>query len=149
MDRRLVVGLRFNFMAERRSMRIMDQDPRSVRRQRRRNYCEFHRLRIGRAGVQVIRHRYNRKQNADHAYQRDQSNRCALRVCDTETSPQQQQSGSQACPNKIECEFHSLASRICYQERLFNVTNVIKPRGWAIEGKQPFTEPGTVHSAAA
>ncbi len=89
-------------------MRIMDQDPRFVGRQRRCEYRELHCFRIGRAGVQIVRHRDNRKQDADHAYQRDQSNRRALRVCKTKTPPQQQQSCSQAGPNEIECEFHSL-----------------------------------------
>ena len=114
MDWRPVVGLEFQFMEKRRSIRIMDQNPRPVGDERRREHGKLHRLRISRAGVQVVRHRDDRKQKADHARERHQGYRGTLMSGAPKPQPQQQQNSGDACPDKIEYEFHSFAKlRIC------------------------------------
>lgn len=71
---RAKIVLNFNLMAKRRRIRIVDQHPRAAARQKMRQQGQFrfHRLRLGRAGIEIVRHRNNGKQDADHTQQRQQ-----------------------------------------------------------------------------
>ena len=101
--------MRFNLVAKRGRVRVIYQHPQAAGQQKRRHHRQLrlHRFRFGRAGVEIVCHGDNGKQNADDTQQGQQSN--ARLACagarETRSRPEKQQRGRNAGPNDIENKF--------------------------------------------
>jgi len=79
---RAKIVLNFNLVVKRGRIRIVDQHPRAAAHQKMRQQGQFrfHRLRLGRPGVEIVRHGDDWKQNADHAQQGQKRGRRSTRI---------------------------------------------------------------------
>lgn len=108
---RTKIVLDLDFVVKSRCVRVIHQHPQNAGQQK---WCShrqlrLHRFRFGRAGIEIVRHGDNGKQNADDTQQGQQSNARPARAVAGETRPrpEKQQRGRKASPNDIENEFQN------------------------------------------
>lgn len=71
---RTKIFLDLNFVAKNGRIRVIHQHPQTAGHKKRRDHRQlrFHRFRFGRAGIEIVCHGDNRKQDADHTQQGQQ-----------------------------------------------------------------------------